>query len=392
MNKFQPLKSIIAVLLLCMIIPVCKARIITGDERTDLYLPLLEGKRVALFSNHTGIAGKTHVLDLLISKGVNVTCIFSPEHGFRGTASAGEHVETSIDEKTGIPILSLYNGHGGRPEPGDVEKFDVLVADIQDVGLRFYTYYVTLSKLMETCAENNKHLVLLDRPNPNGHYVDGPILREKYTSGVGRFPIPVVHGMTLGELMLMVNSKGWLRNNDHCLLTVIPCENYTHSTRVDITVPPSPNLPNIRSILLYPSLCYFEATKVSIGRGTDKPFQVVGHPDFGEKYTYTFTPKSCPAAIKPYQQDKLCRGRDLSKLPIDELYKKGIDFSYVIEAYKELKCPDDFFRSFLELLIGTPRVRKMIEGGYTAEQIQATWKDEADAFKAERKPYLIYPE
>jgi len=392
MNRTNILKSILFIFLTCLVVPSVQARIITGDERTDLYLPLLQGKRVGIFSNHTGMAGKTHILDLLLSKKVNVTCAFGPEHGFRGTASAGEHVATTIDEKTGIPILSLYNGKGGRPAQEDMEKFDVLIADIQDVGLRFYTYYVTLSKLMEACAENGKHVIILDRPNPNGHYVDGPILREEYTSGVGRFPIPVVHGMTLGELMLMANNKGWLRDQAHCRLTVIPCENYTHSTRVDITIPPSPNLPNIRSILLYPSLCYFEATKVSIGRGTDKPFQVVGHPDFGEKYNYTFTPKSCTAAIHPYQEDKLCRGIDLSNIPLEKLYNTKIDLSYVIDAYKELGRPDNFFRSFLELLIGTSRVRQMIEGGYTAEQIQATWKDEADAFKIERKPYLIYAE
>ena len=368
------------------------AQIKLGDERTDVYLPLLDNKRVALFSNHTGIAGSQHVLDLLLQNNINVTAIFSPEHGFRGTADAGEHVSSSVDPETGVPILSLYDGKNTGANNDSMDKFDVLVIDIQDVGLRFYTYYITMIRLMSRCADKNKEVILLDRPNPNGHYVDGPILDMALKSGVGGLPIPIVHGMTLGELAVMANAEGWINNKKNCCkLTVIPCLNYTHHTFYELPVPPSPNLPNMTSVYLYPSLCYFEATEVSLGRGTDKPFQQYGHPKMGGCY-YCFTVTSRNGAKNPPQLDKLCWGVDLSGLNIDELRNKHIDLSYLIDAYTKLQQGDKFFTNFFEKLIGKKDIRKMIEDGLTAVQIQATWKEDVELFKKQRKPYLIYPE
>ncbi|GHT63151.1 hypothetical protein FACS189451_09310 [Bacteroidia bacterium] len=365
--------------------------VIVGAERTADYFPLLKGKRIALFSNHTGRVGDKHLLDVLVENHLNVTAIFSPEHGFRGDAGAGDHVASSVDPKTGVPILSLYDGKGGKPTPASMQKFDILIVDIQDVGLRFYTYYVTMVKLMDACAEYHKKVLILDRPNPNGHYVDGPILDMKYKSGVGWLPIPVVHGLTLGELGRMVNGEKWLSENRTCDLTVIPCLNYTHQTMYRLPVPPSPNLPNMTAIYLYPSICYFEATPVSLGRGTDLPFQVYGHPNMSG-YDFTFTPKSMPSAIHPPQQDRLCHGVNLSLLPEEEILKKGIDLSYLIDAYKRLNMDDYFFRPFFENLIGVGYVRKAIEQGKPAEEIQAMWQDDVVKFKKQRKPYLLYIE
>jgi uncharacterized protein YbbC (DUF1343 family) len=365
--------------------------VIVGAERTAEYFPLLKDKRIALFSNHTGRVGDKHLLDILIENKIQVTAIFSPEHGFRGDAGAGDHVASSVDEKTGVPILSLYDGNAGKPSATSMKKFDILMVDIQDVGLRFYTYYVTMTKLMDACAEQHKKVILLDRPNPNGHYVDGPILNMKYKSGVGGLPIPVVHGLTLGELALMVNGEKWLPKGRTCDLTVIQCLNYTHQTMYRLPVPPSPNLPNMLSIYLYPSTCYFEATPVSLGRGTSLPFQVYGHPNM-KGYDFTFTPRSMPSAPKPPQQDKLCYGVDLSRLPEEEVWKKGIDLSYLMDAYRNLNMDDHFFRSFFENLIGVDYVRKMIEQGKSADEIKAVWQEDVAKFKKQRKPYLLYEE
>ena len=378
-------------LLLTGVRAATSARIVTGDERTEQYLPLLNGQKVALFSNRTGMAAEKHVLDVLLEHGVNVTCIFSPEHGFRGLADAGEKVQSSVDEKTGVPILSLYGGTSPLNAPQTMDRFDILVVDIQDVGLRFYTYYVTMCHLMDACAAANKAVIVLDRPNPNGHYVDGPVLDMTLRSGVGWLPIPVVHGMTLGELAQMINGEGWLEQHRKCHLTVIPCLNYTHQSKVVISVPPSPNLPNRQAILLYPSLCYFEATPVSVGRGTKKPFQIFGSPAM-KGFPYSFTPKSRPGATNPPQKDKRCYGRDLSRLPENVILQRGIDLSYLIEAYHSVNIGDDFFTNFFEKLIGNKDVRKMIEQGKSAEEIRATWQDDVEKFKQERRPYLLYPE
>ena len=244
-----------------------------GAEQTQKYIPLLNGKRVAVMSNQTGMVGDQHLVDVLVENGVDVAGIFSPEHGFRGTADAGEHVSNSTDEKTGVPIWSLYGAGSGKPSSADMQKFDVLVFDLQDVGLRFYTYYASMARLMDACAESGRKMIVLDRPNPNGFYVDGPILDMKHKSGVGWLPIPVVHGMTLGELALMINGEKWLPQQRVCDITVIPCEKYTRQTRYELPIAPSPNLPNIHSIYLYPSTCLFEGTVVSLGRGTSFPFE-----------------------------------------------------------------------------------------------------------------------
>ena len=365
--------------------------VITGAEQTKAYLPILKNKRVALFSNHTGMVGNKHTLDVLLENKINVVAIFSPEHGFRGNADAGEHVSSSVDEKTGVPILSLYDGNLGRPSEANMRKFDILVVDIQDVGLRFYTYYASMVRLMDACAEYNRKMLILDRPNPNGFYVDGPILDMKYKSGVGWLPIPVVHGMTLGELALMTNGERWLPASRVCDVTVIPCKNYTHQTKYRLPIPPSPNLPNMKSIYLYPSTCFFEATPVSLGRGTDKPFQVYGHPNM-KGYSFSFTPRSIPGAKNPPQLDRLCYGVDLSGKTDEEIWEKGLDLSYLIEAYRNMNLDDHFFRSFFELLIGTDYVRKMIKEGKSADEIKATWQDDVQKFKEQRKPYLLYEE
>ena len=365
--------------------------VVTGAERTSAYLKLLKGKRVALFSNQTGVVGDKHVLDVLLDNGVNVVTIFSPEHGFRGKADAGEKVSSSVDEKTGVAIYSLYGVKGGAPDDATMEKFDVLVSDIQDVGLRFYTYYVTMVRLMDRCAEFGKQMIVLDRPNPNGMYVDGPTLDMKFKSGVGSLPIPVVHGMTLGELALMVNGEGWLKNRRKCRLKVVTCQNYTHQTRYTLPVAPSPNLPNMTSIYLYPSLCYFEATDVSLGRGTDKPFQQYGHPDM-KGFAYTFTPESREGAKTPPQLGNTCYGRDLSSMSDDDIIARQLDLTYLIEAYRSLAIGDKFFTPFFEKLIGVDWVRTMIEAGSSADEIRQRWAPDVERFKKQRKPYLLYKE
>lgn len=367
------------------------AAVVVGAASTDEYIPLLKGKKVALLSNHTGMVGNEHVLDIMLDKGVNVTTIFSPEHGFRGTADAGEHVSSGVDEKTGIPIASLYDGKSRTPKKEVMDNIDIIVTDIQDVGLRYYTYYCTMVDLMNAAITYGKEFMVLDRPNPNGMYVDGPILDMKYESGVGRLPITVVHGMTLGEIANMANGEGWLKDGKKVPLTVIKCKNYTHQTRYELPVAPSPNLPNMHSIYLYPSTCYFEATPVSLGRGTDKPFQVYGHPDM-KGYSFSFTPRSIDGAKNPPQLDKLCHGVDLTGIPDEEIIARGINLEYVIDAYNNLCIGDKFFTSFFEKLIGNGEIRKMIEEGKSADEIKATWKGDVEKFKKQRKPYLLYAE
>lgn len=380
---------LIIVCLFCASLLKAQLPVVVGAERTADYFPLLKGKRIALFSNHTGRIGNKHLLDVLVENQFKVVAVFSPEHGFRGEAGAGDRVSGSIDPKTGIPILSLYDGNTGRPSRESVRKFDILIVDIQDVGLRFYTYYISMLKLMDACAEQQKKMIILDRPNPNGHYVDGPVLDMKYKSGVGGLPIPVVHGMTLGELALMVNGEQWLPKQRICDVTVIKCLNYTHQTLYSLPVPPSPNLPNMKSVYLYPSLCYFEATPVSLGRGTDWPFQIYGHPDM-KGYNFTFTPRSKPSAKEPPQKDRLCYGVNLRTLSDEEIWEKGIDLSYVIDAYRNLNLGDPFFSPFFENLIGVDYVRKMIKEGKSADEIKAVWKNDVEKFKQQRKPYLLY--
>jgi uncharacterized protein YbbC (DUF1343 family) len=364
----------------------------TGAESVQEYIPLLKGKRVAVLTNQTGIIGKTHLVDSLVSLKINIVAILSPEHGFRGDADAGEHVASSVDEKTGIPIKSLYDGNTGKPSAELMKSIDVMLFDLQDVGVRFYTYLTTMARMMEACAENGVKMIVLDRPNPIGFYVDGPILDMKYKSGVGWLPIPTVHGMTLGELAGMINGEKWLKDGIQCDITVIKCRNYTHESMYELPVKPSPNLPDMRSIYLYPSICYFEATPVSLGRGTTEAFQMYGHPNM-KGYKFSFTPKSIPGAKFPPQLNRECYGVDLRTEPsIEEINKAGINLEYVIDAYTNLNLDDHFFRSFFELLSGQGYIRKMIKEGKSAAEIKAMWAGDVAKFKEQRRPYLLYPE
>lgn len=368
-----------------------EAQVVLGTDRTDLYLDSLSGKRVALFTNHTGLMSDTTLTaDMLIDRGVNLTAIFSPEHGFTGTADAGEHVSSS--QYRDVPVVSLYGPGHGQAMREAYDSIDVVIVDIQDVGLRYYTYYCTMLELMNEAAARDKKFIVLDRPNPNGMYVDGPILDMKLKSGVGMLPIPVVHGLTLGEMALMINGEGWLNDSLQADLMVVPCENYTHQTRYQLPVAPSPNLSTMKAIYLYPSLCYFEGTKVSLGRGTDKPFLIFGHPAMqGEGHTYEFTPESRPGAKNPPLLNEHCYGVDLSTLDDEEIIAKGINLDYVIDAYRSVGG-DDFFTRFFEKLIGREDIRPMIEAGKSNEEIRATWADEVKKFETMRQPYLLYAE
>ena len=370
----------------------CQEAVVVGAAQVDRYLPLLKGKRVALFSNHTGMVGDKHTLDIMLENGVNVVCIFSPEHGFRGTADAGEHVSSGTDPVTGIRIASLYDGKKRGPSKETMDGIDVVVTDIQDVGLRYYTYYCTMIDLMNAAAANGKEFMVLDRPNPNGMYVDGPILDMTYQSGVGRLPIPVVHGMTLGELAQMANGEGWLKDGAKVPLTVIPVDGYTHQTRYTLPVAPSPNLRDMKAIYLYPATCYFEATPVSLGRGTDMPFLCYGHPDMTGR-DFEFTPRSVPGAKNPPQLDKLCHGVDLRNVSDEDAIAQGVTMKYIIDAYNDPGISrEGFFRSFFEKLIGRGDIRKMIEEGRSADEIKATWADDVARFSKQRRPYLLYAE
>lgn len=392
-DKKRTMKTI-NILLLLAISVICYAqneKVIMGAESTGEYYPILQDKRVAVMSNHTGMVGDEHLVDMLVRENQNVVAIFSPEHGFRGDADAGEHVSSSVDARTGIPIRSLYDGVAGKPSKESMDLFDVLIIDIQDVGLRFYTYYITMAKLMDICADYGKKVIVLDRPNPNGHYVDGPILDMKYKSGIGWLPIPVVHGMTMAELALMINGEGWLPKSKECDLTVVKCKNYTHQTLYELPLPPSPNLPNMQSIYLYPSTCLFEGTPASLGRGTEFPFQVYGHPDM-KGYEFSFTPRSIPGAKNPPQLNNLCYGVDLRNVPKEEIFEKGFDLSYIIDAYQNVNTENKFLTPFFEKLVGVDYIRKMIVDGKSADEIKLMWADDVANFKQQRTPYLLYQE
>ena len=357
-------------------------RIETGAEQTGRYLPLLEGRRVGIMTNHTGTVGRTHLVDTLRSLGVDIRVVFAPEHGFRGQADAGESVASYRDRKTGIDVVSVY-GSTKRPPDSIMQRLDVLLFDIQDVGLRYYTYLSSMHYLMEACAANGKRLIVLDRPNPNGFYVDGPVLEAKHRSFVGMHPIPVVHGMTLGELARMIDGEGWLRDGLRCKLTVIPCRGYTHRSRY--------RLPNMRAVYLYPSLCFFEGTPISLGRGTDFPFQAYGHPEL--QGDFSFTPRSNAGAKNPPLKDKLCHGVDLRTSPSDErIWERGVDLGYVIDCYRQLNLGEKFFTPMFDRLTGTDYVRQMILQGAGADRIKARWADDVERFKQTRKPYLLYEE
>ncbi|MDD3108949.1 MAG: DUF1343 domain-containing protein [Alistipes sp.] len=381
---------IFTLLFFCWIGGLNAEPVVVGAERTEQYLPLLKGKRVGVLTNPTGRIGETHLVDSLVALGVDLQIVFAPEHGFRGDADAGEQIANGRDARTGVPIVSVY---GANKQPGAeyMAKLDVVLFDIQDVGLRYYTYLSSLHYLMQACAASGVRLIVLDRPNPNGFYVDGPILDPQYRSFVGMHPIPVVHGMTLGELARMINGEGWLDEAQRCKLTVIPCLHYTHQTRYALPVKPSPNLPNLRSIYLYPSLCYFEGTPVSVGRGTDFPFQCYGHPALQD--SFRFTPHATAGAKNPPLRDQACRGVDLRELPSNEtLWQEGVNLSYVIACYRQLQMGDAFFTPMFEKLIGVGYVRQMIEQGADASQIKTRWSEDVERFRKERKPYLLYEE
>lgn len=377
-------------LLLASLSAPAQDRIETGAEQTGRYLPLLEGRRVGIMTNHTGTVGRTHLVDTLRSLGVDIRVVFAPEHGFRGQADAGESVASYRDRKTGINVVSVY-GLTKRPPDSIMQRLDVLLFDIQYVGLRYYTYLSSMHYLMEACAANGKQLIVLDRPNPNGFYVDGPVLEAKHRSFVGMHPIPVVHGMTLGELARMIDGEGWLRDGLRCKLTVIPCRGYTHRSRYRLPTAPSPNLPNMRAVYLYPSLCFFEGTPVSLGRGTDFPFQAYGHPEL--QGDFSFTPRSNAGAKNPPLKDKLCHGVDLRTSPSDErIWEREVDLGYVIDCYRQLNLGEKFFTPMFDRLTGTDYVRQMILQGAGADRIKASWADDVERFKQTRKPYLLYEE
>ena len=370
-------------------------QIVTGAERISAYLPILQGKTVGMVVNQTSIVGKrqTHLVDTLRSLGVEIKVIFAPEHGFRGKADAGEKVDNTVDAKTGIPIISIY-GKKRKPDATDLAGVDLLLFDIQDVGVRFYTYISTLQEIMEVAAEFKLPFLLLDRPNPNGHYVDGPILDKQFKSFVGMQSVPIVYGMTIGEYAYMLNNEGWLANNAKCNLEIIKCEKYNHSSFYELPIKPSPNLPNAKAIYLYPSVCFFEGTDVSCGRGTDKQFQVYGSPKYAATAaTFTFTPKPNEGAKDPYFNGKLCNGKDLSTMTIKELQNlQKVDVSFVLDAYKNYAPKDSFFLkgNFFEKLSGTADFRQQIKARKSAAEIHATWEKGIADFKKIRKRYLLY--
>ncbi|MCR5670625.1 MAG: DUF1343 domain-containing protein [Butyrivibrio sp.] len=382
--------------------------IIYGDERFDEYLPLLQGKKIALFTNQSAVLGGKkdgeHILDALMAEGINVSLIFSPEHGFRGELDAGKGDNEQVDRKSGVKVSSVYReGAKIQPSEEDMDSFDILVADIQDVGARFFTYYITLSHLMEACAKEGKKVIVLDRPDPNGFYVDGPILEEGFTSDVGQIPIPVVHGMTIGELSKFMNGEGCLdTGRDSCDLTVIACENYDHSSFAEINTPPSPNLRSMESIYLYPSLCAFENTIVSVGRGTDKPFEIFGSPYFKDvkEYDKEFTPSPNDGASNPPFDGKTCYGQCPGEKSLEELRKGYIDYSYLIDAYnnaKSLGLEKEFFgkadkkgRFYIDLLFGTDKIRKMVESGESVSSIRKSYESDIKDFLDIREKYLLY--
>jgi len=360
-----------------------------GAMETDRYLPMLEGKSIGIVANQTSIIGETHLVDSLISLGVNVKRIFTPEHGFRGSADAGAKVTDGKDEKTGIEIASLY-GKTKKPTPEMLQDIDIMLFDLQDVGVRFYTYISTLTYVMEACAENHIPVVVLDRPNPNGFYIDGPVLKQENKSFVGMHPVPVVYGMTIGEYGMMVNGEGWLKGGIHCSLTVIPVPGYDRNAIYELPVKPSPNLPNWESVYLYPSLCFFEGTIASVGRGTDKPFQIFGHPEM--RGDYTFTPESKGGASKPMFEGEKCRGLDLTEFAHDYADNPTqLHLEWLIDAYQQLHEKNYlFFTKYFNNLAGDKILIQQIENKKSAEGIRASWTSDLEAFKAIRSKYLIY--
>ena len=366
-----------------------RGKVLVGATDTAQYMPLLRGKRVAVLANHTAMfSSEEHIVDMMHREGINLAGIFAPEHGFRGSIEAGAIVKNSVDERTGVAILSLYTGNKKRPSDEIMRSFDILVVDMQDVGLRFYTYYITMLQIMDACADFGQRVIVLDRPNPNGHYVDGPILDMKYKSGVGWLPIPVVHGLTMGEIATMALGEGWARPVE---LTVVKCRNYDHTTHYTLPIAPSPNLPTQHSIYLYPSTCLFEGTVLSMGRGTEAPFEIYGHPDM-RGYDFCFTPVPNAGSKTPPHNGVKCYGVDLRGVSDEEVWRNGVNIEYLVDAYRNLNMGNEFFKPVFEKLIGVEYVRQMILDGCSAEEIKARWSDDVARFKEQRRKYLLYAE
>ena len=388
----QSISLLITVTLLLDISILAQPEIKVGARQTEAYLPLLKNKKVAIVGNQTSMIGNIHLVDSLLKLGIKVQNVFAPEHGFRGTADAGELVKDGFDVKTGLPILSLHGRKKRKPTAEILKDIDVVIFDIQDVGARFYTYISTMHYVMEACAEQDKLMIILDRPNPNGHYVDGPVLKKGNESFIGLHPVPIVHGMTIGEYAQMINGERWLKNGVQCSLKIIRCENYSHLDYYQLPVRPSPNLPNMSSIYLYPSLCLFEGTNVSVGRGTDYPFQMFGTPDI-DKTEFSFVPVSVPGAKNPKNKGITCYGYMLHEFGNDYFRENGkIYLDWIVKVYGLTKDKTQFFRKdgFFRLLTGDVNVRKMIEDGKTSEEIWASFQLEVQQFKSIRSKYLLY--
>lgn len=362
----------------------------TGAERTEIYFPWLKDKRIGIVTNHTGIIGKVHLVDSLKNAGFNIRKVFCPEHGFRGNADAGELVKNQIDSKTSIPIISLY-GKNKKPQVNDLADIDIILFDIQDVGARFYTYISTMHYVMEACAENNILFIVLDRPNPNGYYVDGPVLKAEFKSFVGMHEVPVVHGMTIAEFALMINGEKWLNNGIHCNMKYVSVLNYNHSKLYNLPVKPSPNLPSLESVCLYPSLCLFEGTIISVGRGTEMPFEIIGHPEL-DSTGFSFTPRSIEGMSKnpPYEGIE-CHGYNFHDYAKNYLHGYGkLYFFPLLETYKLFKNKPDFFNSTFNKLAGNAELKQQIIDGWSEENIRKTWESDIIKFKNIRKKYLLY--
>ncbi len=367
--------------------------IMPGAWQTHEYFPILEGKSIALVGNHSSMVGDVHLVDTLLASGFNLLRVFSPEHGFRGEAADGQRVESGRDPLTGVSVVSLY-GTSRRPDPKDIMDLDLIIFDIQDVGTRFYTYISTMSYVMAEAARQGVPMLILDRPNPNGHFVDGPILEKQHSTFVGLHPVPIVHGMTVAEYAQMVNGQGWLAEGLKCELQIVPVKNYHRQLWYELPVPPSPNLPNMTSIMLYPGLCLMEGTVLSVGRGTDFPFQLYGHPDLpSNEFSFTFTPRSRRESVYPPQEGKLCFGVDMRTANPEKLMEiSKIDLQPLLHAWKHFPDKENFFINSFERLAGNAKLRKQIMNGMTENEIRESWQEGLREFIDMRKPYLIYPD
>jgi uncharacterized protein YbbC (DUF1343 family) len=389
MKRFLPTGVAVVLSIILLSFIFIKNDPIPGAAQFNHYGDMLKGKSVAIVANQTSMVNDVHLVDFLLDKGVNIKAIFAPEHGFRNLADAGEEISDGKDKQTGLPIISLYGKHV-KPTPEDLKGVDVVLYDIQDVGTRFYTYISTLHYLVEACAENKIKCIVLDRPNPNGFYVDGNVLDTAYRSFVGMDPVPIVHGMTVGEYAMMLNGEGWLKDGVKCDLEVITCKNYDHSVLYELPVKPSPNLPNQNSIYLYPSICFFEGTNISLGRGTSFPFQVYGAPELPDR-GFNFTPQSVPGAKKPPFMGVKCFGTDLRNALKDKLVpSSALNLDWVVMAYKDYPDKNKFFTPYFDVLAGGPALREQIQKGMTSQEIHETWRDELMKFKKIREKYLLY--